>query len=79
MANSSSWENGYIESFDCRFRQELLDRELFLGLEDARWCVDRWCLDYNHHRPHRLLGYVSPAELAARCPVSIPEPVSATP
>ena len=47
VAKSSPWENGYVESFNSRFRQELLDRELFLGLEDARWCVDRWRLDYN--------------------------------
>ena len=56
VAKSSPWENGYVESFNSRFRQELLDRELFLGLEDARWCVDRWWLDYNHDRPHSSLG-----------------------
>jgi len=79
VAKSSPWENGYIESFNSRFRQELLDRELFLGLEDARWCVDRWRLDYNHHRPHSSLGYVPPAEFAARRPASAPGPASATP
>ena len=75
----SPWENGYIESFNSRFRQELLDRELFLGLEDARWCVDRWRLDYNHHRPHSSLGYIPPAVFAARWPTSAPGPASATP
>ena len=50
-----------------RFRDELLNRELFTGLEDARWVVDRWRLDYNHHRPHSSLGYQTPAEFAARC------------
>ena len=79
VAKSSPWENGYIESFNSRFRQELLDRELFLGLEDARWCVDRWRLDYNHYRPHSSLGYVPPAEFAARWPTSAPGPASATP
>ena len=73
------YKNGYIESFNSRFRQELLDRELFLGLEDARWCVDRWRLDYNHYRPHSSLGYVPPAEFAARWPTSAPGPASATP
>jgi len=52
VAKASPWENGPRlsgngESFNSRFRQELLDRELFLGLEGARWCVDRWRLDYN--------------------------------
>ncbi|MAT67906.1 MAG: hypothetical protein CMJ58_00100 [Planctomycetaceae bacterium] len=61
-------------SFNSRFRQELLDRELFLGLEDARWCVDRCRLDYNHYRPHSSLGYVPPAEFAARWPASAPGP-----
>lgn len=79
VAKSSPWENGYIESFNSRFRQELLDRELFLGLEDARWCVDRWRLDYNHYRPHSSLGYIPPAEFAARWPTSAPGPASATP
>jgi transposase InsO family protein len=79
VAKSSPWENGYVESFNSRFRQELLDRELFLGLEDARWCVDRWRLDYNHHRPHSSLGYVPPAVFAARWPPSAPGPASATP
>ncbi|TWT41358.1 hypothetical protein Pla111_30720 [Botrimarina hoheduenensis] len=36
VAKSSPWEHGYIESFNSRFRQELLERELLLGLEDAR-------------------------------------------
>ena len=72
IAKASPWENGPRlsrnggESFNSRFRQELLDRELFLSLEDARWVIDRWRLDYNHHRPHSSLGYVSPAEFAAR-------------
>ena len=79
VAKSSPWENGYVESFNSRFRQELLDRELFLGLEDARWCVDRWRLDYNHYRPHSSLGYVPPAEFAARWPSSAPGSASATP
>ena len=79
VAKSSPWENGCIESFNSRFRAELLDRELFLGLEDARWIVDRWRLDYNHRRPHGSLGYVPPAEFAARWPASAPGPATATP
>ena len=67
----SPWENGYVESFNSRFRDELLDRELFVGLEDARWVVDRWRLDYNHQRPHSSLGYQTPAAFAARCSSSV--------
>ncbi len=67
IAKGSPWENGYVESFHSRFRDELLNRELFTGLEDARWVVDRSRLDYNHQRPHSSLDYQTPAEFAARC------------
>ena len=79
IAKGSPWENGYVESFNSRFRDELLNRELFLSLEDARWVVDRWRLDYNHHRPHSSLNYQTPAAFAARCAASAPESASATP
>ena len=79
IAKASPWENGYVESFNSRFRDELLDRELFLGLEDARWIVDRWRLDFNHHRPHSSLEYQTPAEFAARCAASAPNSLPATP
>ena len=65
IAKGSPWENGYVESFNSRFRDELLDREIFLGLEDARWVIDRWRLDYNHHRVHSALDYQTPAAFAA--------------
>ena len=71
IAKGSPWENGYAESFNSRFRDELLYRELFVGLEDARWVVDRWRLDYNHQRPHSSLDYQTPAEFAARCCSSV--------
>ena len=76
IAKGSPWENGYVESFNSRFRDELLDRELFVGLEDARWVVDRWRLDYNHQRPHSSLGYQTPAAFAARCCSSVRPTVS---
>ena len=79
VAKGSPWENGYVESFNSRFRDELLDRELFVGLADARWVVDRWRLDYNHHRPHSALEYQTPAAFAARCAASTPKLTSATP
>ena len=79
IAKGSPWENGYVESFNSRFRDELLDRELFLGLADARWVVDRWRLDYNHRRPHSSLEYQTPAEFAARFAASTTKLTSATP
>jgi putative transposase len=79
IAKGSPWENGYVESFNSRFRDELLNRELFIGLEDARWVVDRWRLDYNHHRPHSSLNYQTPAAFAVRCLPSAPKTASATP
>jgi transposase InsO family protein len=65
IAKSSPWENGYVESFNGKFRDELLNGELFLGLADARWVIDRWRLDYNHRRPHSALDHHSPAAFAA--------------
>ena len=67
IAKSSPWENGYVESFNGKFRDELLNGELFLGLEDARWVIDRWRLDDNHRRRHSALGYQTPAAFAATC------------
>ena len=79
VAKGSPWENGYVESFNSRFRDECLNRELFTSLEDARWVVDRWRLDYNHHRMHSSLDYQTPAEFAARWLTSAPKTASATP
>ena len=67
IAKGSPWENGYVESFNGKLRDELLNRELFLSLEEARWVIDRWRLDYNHHRPHSALEYQTPAAFAAGC------------
>jgi transposase InsO family protein len=72
---STPWENGYIESFNGKRRDELLNREIFLNFEEARWVIDRWRLDYNHHRIHSSLDYQTPAVYAAGCVL----PASATP
>jgi len=64
----SPWENGYIESFNGKFKDECLNGELFLSLAEARYIVDRWRLDYNHHRPHSKLDWMTPAVFAASCP-----------
>lgn len=67
IAPGSPWENGYVESFNGKLRDELLNGELFLSLAEARWVIDRWRLDYNHHRLHSSLDYQTPAAFAARC------------
>jgi len=63
----SPWENGYIESFNAHLRDELWDREIFLSIEEVRYVVERWRMDYNHHRPHSSLGYMAPAAFAGTC------------
>ena len=65
VAPGSPWENGYVESFNGKLRDELLNGELFLSIAEARWVIDRWRLDYNHHRPHSSLDYQTPAAFAA--------------
>ena len=63
----SPWENGYIESFNARMRDELLDGELFLNLTELKYVVERWRMDYNHYRPHGSLDYQTPAAYADQC------------
>jgi transposase InsO family protein len=57
----SPWENGYIESFNGKLRDELLDREIFTTLEEAKVLIEQWRRDYNQVRPHSALGYQPPA------------------
>lgn len=57
----SPWENGYIESFNGRMRDELLNRELFTTLHEARVLIANWRQEYNTFRPHSALGYRPPA------------------
>ena len=57
----SPWENGYIESFNGRLRDELLDRELFDTFWEVKVVVERWRQTYNGIRPHSALGYRPPA------------------
>jgi putative transposase len=61
------WQNGYIESFHSRFRTELLNRELFHSVSEAKVLVEAWRLEYNNHRPHSSLADMTPAEFAAGC------------
>ena len=63
----SPWENGFVESFNGKFRDECLNAELFWSQEEAQVIVEDWRRQYNHYRPHSALGYLTPAE-AALCP-----------
>ena len=63
----SPWGNGYVESFNSRFRDELLNMEEFENMKEARWHIERWRQAYNTERPRSSLGYQTPAEFAARC------------
>jgi len=62
----SPWENGYVESFNGKLRDELLDREVFDTLLEAKVLIGRWRKVYNTVRPHRSLGYRPPAPESRR-------------
>jgi len=62
----SPWENGYIESFDDKLRDESLNREIFRNGKEAQTIVETWRQEYNNYRPHSSLGYLTPAEFARR-------------
>lgn len=64
----SPWENGYVESFNGKLRDELLDREIFYTLTEAKVLIDRWRQEYNTIRPHSSLGYRPPAPEATLWP-----------
>jgi transposase InsO family protein len=57
----SPWENGYVESFNGKLRNELLNREVFDTLYEAQVLIERWRIEYNTIRPHSSLGYRPPA------------------
>ena len=57
----SPWENGYIESFNGKLRDELLNGELFYTLKEAQILIEQWRREYNHLRPHSSLGGRPPA------------------
>lgn len=57
----SPWENGCIESFNGRLRDELLNREIFTTLTEAKVLIEEWRREYNGVRPHSSLGYHPPA------------------
>ena len=59
------WQNAWVESFNGRLRDELLNCHQFTSLLEARVLLEDWRTDYNCERPHRALGMLAPAEFAA--------------
>jgi hypothetical protein len=71
----SPWENGYVESFNGKLRDELLAREAFDTLLEAKVLIERWRQHYNTIRPHSALGYRPPAPEAMQpCAVATAAP-----
>lgn len=66
IAPGKPMQNGFIESFNGRMRDELLNETLFFGLGHAREAIAEWTADYNNGRPHSSLGYQTPAAFAAK-------------
>jgi len=60
----SPWQNGFVESFHGRFRDECLNREQLWTLTEARVVIEDFRQEYNHRRPHSRLGYQSPVRFA---------------
>jgi len=67
IAPGSPWENGFVESFNGTMANELLNREIFDTLHEARVLLARWVREYNTIRPHSALGYRPPAPEAYLC------------
>ena len=61
IERGSPWENGYIESFNGKLRDELLNREIFTALEEAKVLIEQWRREYNQVRPHSSKRYQPPA------------------
>ncbi len=74
----SPWENGYIESFNGKLRDELLDREIFNTLQEVHVLVERYRRNYNQVRPHSSLGYRPPAPETMTLPAPVPALVGLT-
>ena len=74
----SPWENGYIESFNGKLRDELLDKEVFYTLLEVRVLTERYRRTYNRIRPHSSLGYRPPAPEALLPADPVPVPVGLT-
>jgi putative transposase len=74
IAPGSPWENGFIESFNSKLRDELLNGEIFYTLQEAKIIIEAWRRHYNTIRPHSSLGYVPPAPEVVLRPAALPRP-----
>jgi putative transposase len=80
IESGSPWENGYVESFNGKLRDELLSGEVFYSLREAEVMIEAWRRHYNTRRPHSALGYRPPAPEVQLWPAARPRPASpATP
>lgn len=59
-------QNAFIESFNSRLREECLNAQVFVSLDDARGKIEKWRIEYNRERPHSSLGHLTPEEFAAK-------------
>jgi putative transposase len=72
IAPGSPWENGFIESFNSKLRDELLNGEIFYSLKEARIIIEAWRRHYNTIRPHSALAYRPPAPEVVLWPAAQP-------
>ena len=84
IERGSPWENGYVESFNGRLRDELLNGEIFTTLREAQIVIEGWRQHYNRVRPHSSLGYKPPAPEIVAWPASpavesAPQAIASTP
>jgi hypothetical protein len=68
--NLVSPEGGYVESFNGKLRDELLNGEIFTTLQEAKVLTAWWRRQYNHIRPHSALGYRPPAPIVIKSPIA---------
>ena len=74
IEKASPWENGYVESFNGKLRDELLRAEVFNSLREAQVLIEQWRQYYNTARPHSALGYRPPAPEVAMPMLPMPPP-----
>jgi putative transposase len=75
IAPGKPMQNGYVEAFNGRMRDELLNEALFMSLDHARIAIAAWVEHYNQERSHSALGYETPAALAAELNKQWPAPL----
>jgi putative transposase len=66
IAHGKPMQNGFVESFNGRLRDECLNEHLFSNIKEARQIIEEWRIDYNTNRPHSSLNGLTPTEFAAR-------------